>query len=380
MRHLKLVRIGYSLLLAGLLLASVVTADEPDAINLHKTLKPVRLFQGEGSRNYRIPTITVTNRGTLLAFIAERMGRGDFGHDTNTVMRRSTDGGATWTEPETILSEKGIDFHSGPVVVDRQTGSIFKFARSHGAKTKPGTDWRDNYILRSDDDGQSWTQSVLELENPRASFRFGPGNGGQGAQLADGTLVIQGGYYRVVDGNQTMSLCLIESRDHGQTWRITKGSDLDKAHVEFCIAETAPGRIYINMREKYTPTRLYTNIHTGKTPIDVARPINGLPAAECRGGMAKVQHEQKAFLYFTGPTGEGKTHKDRRVNLSLFRSNLDGSDWQKVAQIYQGVSGYSALTVLPNGDLACLFESGEEILGSEDFFVRIPKELFLPEK
>ena len=345
-----------------------------------EALNPVRLFTSAARQSFRIPSLTVTSKGTLLAFVGERKGKGDFGHDTDTVVRRSTDGGVTWTTPETILSEKGIDYHTGPVVVDHQTGSIFKFARSHGAKTKPKTDWRANYILRSDDDGKSWTRSVLKLENKRASSRFGPGNGGQGIQLADGTLVVHGGYWRKADGETSLSLCLIESRDHGNSWQVTKGSDLDKAHVEFCMVETTPGQIYINMREKYTPSRLYTSIHMGKTFIDAARPVTGLPAAVCRAAIVKVQEKGKAYLYFIGPTGAGTSHRERRVNLSLFRSNLEGSDWKKVALIHHGFSSYSDLTVLPNGDLACLYESGNATWDEEILFLRIPKETYLPKK
>jgi len=329
--------------------------------------EPVRLFPQRGNRFFRIPSLVVTTNGTLLAFASERKGsNGDFGHDTDVVLRRSTNGGGTWTEPETILSQKGVDFHSGPVVVDRKTGAVFKFARSHGATTKPGSDWRDNYVLRSDDDGKTWTKSVLDLENERATLRFGPGNGGHGIQLKDGRLVVHGGYWRVSNGTKRMSLCLIESIDRGKTWRVMEGSDLDNTHVEFCIAETAPGRIYINIREKYTPSRLYTFIGPGKTPIAEAKPVHGLPSAQCRAGMVEVLVAGKPYLYFTGPTGTGSGHTSRRVGLSLFRSDLEGSQWERVALIHKGKAAYSDLAVLVDGDLGCLYESGNTI-----FFLKV---------
>ncbi len=343
--------------------------------------EPIRLFPKQGKRFFRIPSLAVTTKGTLLAFAGERKGSvGDFGHDTDVVVRRSTDGGVTWAEPETILSAKGIDFHSGPVVVDRQTGSIFKFARSHGAKSKPGSDWRDNFILQSDDDGKTWTRSLLTLKNERASFRFGPGNGGHGIQLTDGRLVIHGGYWHVSDGKKRMSLCLIESRDQGKSWHVMKGSDLDNAHVEFCIAETVAGRIYINIREKYTPTRLYTFIDPGKSSISEAKQVSGLPSAQCRAGMVKVQEKGAAYLYFTGPTGKEKGYAARRVDLSLFRCNLEGSHWQRVTLIHRGKTAYSDLTVLPDGELACLYEAGKANCYEGILFLRIPKETYSPNK
>ncbi len=355
------------LVLTGLAIALSAGAEEP-----------VRVFSKHENHFFRIPGLAVTTKGTLLAFAGERKGSlGDFGHDTDVVLRRSTDGGATWSTPETILSEKGVDFHAGPVVVDRRTGSIFKFARSCSTKTHR---WGDNYVLRSDDDGKTWTKSMLELENRRATTRFGPGNGGHGIQLANGRLVIHGGYWRVADGKRTLSLCLIESLDRGKTWQLVKGSDLDRSHVEFCMAETAPGRIYLNIREKYTPARLYTTMDLARPPIADAEQVVGLPSTQCRAGMVKVEHGDAVWLYFTGPTGTGNNHSSRRVNLSLFRSDLEGKRWQRVALLHQGKTAYSDLTALPDGDLACLYEAGKANPYEEILFLKIPKETYLPNK
>jgi sialidase-1 len=365
-----------SLLTACLLALSgpPLSAEDQGVRDLDRELAPVRLFPRQGNRFFRIPGLAVTPKGTLLAFAGERKGSvGDFGHDSDVVLRRSADGGATWSEPETILSAEGIDFHSGPVVVDRRTGAVFKFARSHGAKTKPGTDWRDNHVLRSDDDGRTWTRAVLPLRHARAGSRFGPGNGGHGIQLADGRLVVHGGYLRSPGGKKSMSLCLIESRDGGKTWQVMAGSDVDDAHVEFCMAEPAPGRIYLNVRELDGPERCF-GVLDGKTPPRLGRAA-GLHGARCRAGMVAVRRGGQVHLFFTGPTGPAKRARydeAARIDLTLFRSDAEGKRWERAALIHRGKAAYSDLAALPGGDLACVYETGNTRPDEEIRFVRIP--------
>jgi sialidase-1 len=372
-------RVPLTLLLLTLFLFPVPDwAGEPAKVRAGG-MTPMRLFAKQGKRFFRIPGIAVSKEGTLLAFAGERKGSiGDFGHDTDVVVRRSTDGGVTWTATETILAEKDIDFHSGPVVADGKTGAIFKFARSHGAKTKAGTDWRENYVLRSDDDGKTWAKSVLDLKHVRASHRFGPGNGGHGIQLADGRLVIQGGYMRRDGKKTTMSLCLIESRDHGESWQIMKGSDLDNAHVEFCIAETVAGQIYFNSREITGPERLFGALNVARPAFFTLAQTTGLPGARCRAGMVAVREKDATRLYYTGPTGlarRSRYDEAARVDLTLFCSDSEGRKWERLALIHKGKAAYSDLAVLPDGDLVCVYETGDSRPDEEVVFVRIPRKL-----
>src|SRR3954470_9791695 len=60
----------------------------------------------DGYHTFRIPSLLATPRGTLLAFCEGRKGsRGDSG-DIDLVLRRSTDGGATWG-PLRVIADDG---------------------------------------------------------------------------------------------------------------------------------------------------------------------------------------------------------------------------------------------------------------------------------
>ena len=60
------------------------------------TQTPIFVSGEEGYHTYRIPSLLVTPKGTLLAFCEGRKnGRSDTG-DIDLVLKRSTDGGKTW--------------------------------------------------------------------------------------------------------------------------------------------------------------------------------------------------------------------------------------------------------------------------------------------
>ena len=52
----------------------------------------------------------------------------------------------------------------------------------------------------------------------------------------------------------------------------------------------------------------------------------------------------------------------------------------KVTLLRRGVSGYSDLTVLSDGDLACLYEAGKAYWKEEILYLRILKKTYLPSK
>ena len=147
------------------------------------------LFTGTGQaprHTYRIPTLAVTKKGTLLAFAELRKNnRSDTG-DIDTVLKRSTDGGKTWSEETTILDLDEHTIGNACPIVDPKTGRITVLAtwnRLPEKQIKPGfgDDSRLVYLIRSDDDGLTWSKP--ENITPQVKkgtwgwFATGPGAG-----------------------------------------------------------------------------------------------------------------------------------------------------------------------------------------------------------
>lgn len=93
---------------------------------------------GEGVHTYRIPALTVTRNGTLLAFAEARQdGPGDAG-DIDLVVRRSTDAGRSWSAPTTVWDDGGNTCGNPAPVVDAETGRVvLPMTWNHGRDLEP---------------------------------------------------------------------------------------------------------------------------------------------------------------------------------------------------------------------------------------------------
>src|SRR5207245_125221 len=80
--------------------------------------------QDPGYACYRIPSIVKTTRGTLLAVAEGRIKDCNDAGPIDVVLKRSYDGGKTWT-PVQVVNHGGSDTHGNPTaIVDRTTGRI----------------------------------------------------------------------------------------------------------------------------------------------------------------------------------------------------------------------------------------------------------------
>ncbi|HEY3455766.1 MAG TPA: sialidase family protein, partial [Bryobacteraceae bacterium] len=87
---------------------------------------------GEGGYyTYRVPSLIVTAKGTLLAFCEGRRNSGSDAGDIDVLLRRSFDRGKTWSAVQTV-ADKGEDTVGNPTpVVERTSGTIFLLLTSN---------------------------------------------------------------------------------------------------------------------------------------------------------------------------------------------------------------------------------------------------------
>lgn len=129
---------------------------------------PVFISGTEGHKTYRIPAIVSLPNGSLLAFCEGRVkGSGDFG-DINIVMKKSIDGGTTWSALQTIVDADSLQAGNPAPVVDISDpaypkGRIFLFyntGNNHEGEVRKGNGIREVWYKTSADDGASWSGPV----------------------------------------------------------------------------------------------------------------------------------------------------------------------------------------------------------------------------
>ncbi|MCL4695405.1 MAG: glycoside hydrolase, partial [Candidatus Hydrogenedentes bacterium] len=102
--------------------------------------EPVDVYvSGEdGYHTYRIPALVVTNTGALLAFCEGRKNSASDAGDIDLLLKRSTDSGATWSDPQIVHEEGGeaeITIGNPCPIVDTDTGRVHLLFTRNNART-----------------------------------------------------------------------------------------------------------------------------------------------------------------------------------------------------------------------------------------------------
>ncbi len=312
---------------------------------------------GQGAyHTYRIPSLLVTRKGTVLAFSEGRRRSASDTGEIDVVLRRSEDHGATWGPTRVVWEDAGNTCGNPCPVVDRDTGTIWLLlthnlgqdserdieeGRSRGTRTV--------WVSRSDDDGLEWSKPVeitKDVKKPGWTwFATGPG---VGIQARGGRLVVPCDA-KEAGGRKGVSLVLY-SDDHGKEWH--PGGGVGDTFGESQVAELSDGRLLLNMRNMNSPRR-----ERGvATSAD-----GGLTWSEPRYDPALVEPVCQASLMAGGPgllLFSNPASAKSRVRMTVRLSRDDGKTWPAALELHPGPSAYSSLAVLADGRIGCLYECG----------------------
>ncbi|WP_333733858.1 exo-alpha-sialidase [Streptomyces sp. IBSBF 3010] len=352
-------------LLGAALLVVTTTGTAQAASPAPGTLTSLDLtVDGVGSPHYRIPALTTTDRGTLLAAYDARPTLGDLPSNIGIVLRRSTDGGTTWQAQQVVRKDAAPKGYGDPsLLVDRVTGRIFLFYAAGvnqgflGSAT--GNDETDPDVLQadysySDDDGLTWTHRRItkQIKNPAWGGMFAAS--GEGIQLRNGPhrgrLIQQ---YAIRDNGANYAVSAY-SDDHGETWHM--GTPVGPGGDENKTVELNDGRVMLNNRSAPYRTVAYSS-DGGVTYTPFVQDTQ-LPDPANNGSVmryapdAPASDPQSSWLLFSN------TEATSRKNLTVKMSCDNGKTWPIRKVVDPGAAAYSTLTRLPDGRLGLLYERG----------------------
>ena len=318
----------------------------------------------DGYHTYRIPSLIETSNGSLLAFCeGRRGGRGDAG-DIDLLLKRSVDGGQTWSR-SSVLWDDGPNTCGNPCpVVDQATGIVWlllthNLGVDHESAIVEGTGKgsRTVWVTSSSDDGVTWKEPhEITPTTKKANWTWYATGPGVGIQLQRsghaGRLVIPCDHK--VLGSKKLYSHVIYSDDHGMSWRLG-GRIPDDMNNECQVVELGDGRLLMNMRhydrDRMTRSMSLSEDGGGTWSGNFFNPTLIDPI--CQASLISIPSPERPMLLFSNPASQS-----RRVNLTVRMSSDEGRSWPSSLVLHSGPAAYSSLEALKDGRLACLYECG----------------------
>lgn len=332
--------------------------------------------KGESSYGgIRIPALLVTQKGTLLAFAEGRRTLGDQSAN-DIILKRSTDGGSTWTALEVVQDDGDHSLNNPVPVQDARTGRVFIMFQRYPAGLsefnkglQPGVTGDSivkNLLMTSDDEGATWSApqditTTTKRVGKVTTLASGPGIG---IQLSAGThagrLVIPFNEGPVGQWN----VYAVYSDDGGKNWRIghnapgatapnAKGQMVSRVN-EVQMAELSDGSVMLNTRDEHRTSdcrKAAVSRDGGVTWSDVHE-VKQLPAPPCAASLFRYD---AGHLLYSGPDSTKQRHRG-----TVHLSTDNGKTWSTKRLLEPGWFAYSILARLPDGRVGCLYETGEK--------------------
>ncbi len=367
------------------------------------------IFKSGGRSNYRIPSVIVTNDGTVLAFCNDRKDTlADAPLEASIVLCKKKLG-EDWSETEELVSLKGWACTIGSAVYDSEAGKAILFGtrkpiprdefRAYTPEERAEMDRKTaklneeirakgmyaSFRFVSTDNGETWTEEehipvpARQIHSDGREYevsgqthgaahgiqlRHGPYKGRLlcASRCAIGTYSDWPGLRKCVYNNA------IYSDDHGKTWKASSCVQLGTG--EGTLIENADGSITYNSRAYFQDQKRYLASSTdgGATFTDFRTDDFLIEEKEmgCNASFIRIELDEirdrsllpadaQDVTVFCNPRAE------TRKNLCACVSFDSGKTWKHVKVINPGLCSYSSLVWNPvSQTFVLIYETGKE--------------------
>ncbi|HHT28651.1 MAG TPA: exo-alpha-sialidase [Firmicutes bacterium] len=319
----------------------------------------------DGYVSIRIPAIAAGIKGTLLAFAVGRTKVSDWSA-SRILLRRSSDGGVTWTPAQVVAEVEGSVVDNPVPIVDQARRCVHLLYQ---------TDYKRCYYTCTVDEGQSFAPPkdiTATFEQFRSEYDWtviapGPGHG---LCLSNGRLIVP---IWMSDGggkaHRPSVVSVIYSDDGGADWRrgsiAVYNTEATPNPSETVAYELPDGRVALNFRHESRDYRRGLTISADG--IDGWSPAELIPDLYepicCAGLLNLASIGSEHVLVFSNPAGDPdvvvtERLNQPRTNLTIRLSSDGGFTWPIARLLEPGQTGYSDLAATPDGTIYCLYECG----------------------
>lgn len=316
----------------------------------------------QGYNTYRIPALTKTVKGTILAFCEGRKNSGSDTGDIDLILRRSIDGGKTWSPIIVVWDDEYNTCGNPSPVVDPETGRIHLLmtwnlgtdGKSAGdfnveGKTK---DTRRVFYTYSDDDGITW-RTPKEITDQAKYEGYGWYATGPCHAIRLTKEPYAGRLLIPCDCNKMGGAGfshVIYSDDGGESWNI---GGMISGGNESSVAELEDGRIIITCRNSSGKRMLAWSSDGGET-FGTSVKEASLPDPKCQGSILNTVFNGKYVLLHSNCSDASS-----RIKMTV-KASLDGGEsWNSGNEVWGGPTAYSDMVMINDNIVGILYENGE---------------------
>lgn len=347
-----------------LLIVTACNEVEPSISSLPvPTSKPYSV-NTEGYAYFRIPTMVITNSGTVLAFAEGRRNGPEDAGDIDVVLKRSTDRGKTWGPLITVKDDgENRCRNQVPIYLPSINRIVLLYCWNPGA-----TGIVSIFMTYSDDEGLTWAkEKEITTSITPVNYRWyatGPCHGIVKQYAPNkGRIVVPCNHNTTTQAKGRSHV--IYSDDSGQTWHL--GGIVDMLDTnESTVTELSNGDLMLNMRCADTSLASSQKYRIASTSSDGGLTwspslYTKLNDSMCQGSILYygLGENGKGTILFSNPNSQ-----TNRNNNTLKMSEDDGQTWKKQYS-YTGsdYGGYSDIARYPDGVIGVLYEYGFKNIG-----------------
>lgn len=317
-----------------------------------------------GFDSYRVPGIVTAANGDLLLCYEGRIQEGD---RRTLFLRRSKDGGKTFTARTTIAIPKNGELLHNPLMIAGTGGEVWLFWCA---------DYGRLFLRLSLDNGETFGPTK-ELTNVVDGFRdnwpvtlwsIAPGHG---IQMKNGTIVLPLWLSKGEKAHLPAAFACIYSTDAGHSWRcsnvVPAGNNVGDP-TEASVAECSDGTLLATMRHEIPGVRRRAFCSGGPEHWGIAYLNHTLPDPICSGALLTLYDGRMAFVncaYGDEPALELQAlgekirwSNDARQRLTLRVSNNDGASWSNGILLEQEAGASDLAQSLDGQTIYCFHEQG----------------------